>query len=652
MTDLPTDPVPYAEFILRHLMQEVMPGEPARAVAETEHAVDGDRWFWADDNAKVLEFLALPQLWQRYPDDCARILRFIEGLCQGPFILRRTGHARLDLTASNGEGLARFIHTFMHVSCDLPQGIVTIGMRFHDIRTARNLILTGNYVHFVHQGRSHLLDVEDAITEWAIEREGPQLVFRHASDLHFLAAGGHMRLGTVTYRYTIDARSMFVDAEAVLDLDPDVEVQHVVLTIGQDQLSHGENGVHYGTVHVQAPSGDYSLSAGQPGHSSIPCSGATYWSLAQRGEMRGFALAVHSLPSGDGQLASIEARVQEDGRYHWAAAQYVFPGPHRGGSLRAAERKTITSGGFYDRVADNAALFAHAAAQPFTQPLDMSISYDYGAELNAFARCHRSLSRPELRDIAPELRAVSRELFDRYHAVYAETLMVAHRSDPSAIFSRPLCFLIYGLIDMWHATGEEQYRESLRDAVAILLDFERNFIGEDNHTESAFLMGQSSCVSPFVDCHSAALLALLRALPVLEIPSHITSIDRGLDAYRLETMAIDLGDPRKYDMLCVGWLPEGAPKHQPHAYWNFCVGITLRLFKLLRQSGHQATREILDRHRYRIGILEAVMRQQLIASLRDRDGALEVKTGVLSGEGNSETQPWVALGLVEDSGDL
>ena len=32
-------------------------------MAETEEAVDGDRWFWADDNAKVLEFLALPALW-------------------------------------------------------------------------------------------------------------------------------------------------------------------------------------------------------------------------------------------------------------------------------------------------------------------------------------------------------------------------------------------------------------------------------------------------------------------------------------------------------------------------------------------------------------------------------------------------------------
>ena len=35
-------------------------GKPGHAVAETAHPFAGDSWFWTDDNAKVLEFLAHP----------------------------------------------------------------------------------------------------------------------------------------------------------------------------------------------------------------------------------------------------------------------------------------------------------------------------------------------------------------------------------------------------------------------------------------------------------------------------------------------------------------------------------------------------------------------------------------------------------------
>ncbi len=40
----------------------------------------------------------------------------------------------------------------------------------------------------------------------------------------------------------------------------------------------------------------------------------------------------------------------------------------------------------------------------------------------------------------------------------------------------------------------------------------------------------------------------------------------------------------------------------------------------------------------------------VLSSLRPRGDAVEVRTSVLSGETNSETQPWVALALVRHSG--
>ena len=69
-------------------------------------------------------------------------------------------------------------------------------------------------------------------------------------------------------------------------------------------------------------------------------------------------------------------------------ARYRFAGGHRGGRLAASEIKMITAGGFYDRVGDYAALLGEAAAPAMRRSAcDFSLSYDYGATINALAKC-------------------------------------------------------------------------------------------------------------------------------------------------------------------------------------------------------------------------------------------------------------------------
>jgi hypothetical protein len=648
---LPTDPVPYAEFVVRYLMQHPVPGEPLLAVSETELPIDGDLWFWADDNAKILEFFAIPELWRRYPEESKSLLKFINDLCFGPFILRRIGHARLTEVRNDGSGNAQFIHTFMHIGCDLARGIVILGMRFHDGRTAKNLILSGNWVEFSFENQRHRLSVNENVTDFSVRRDGPLLILEHVSELNFQHDGSEQRFGSIKYSYTIDERSMFVGVKAKLTLDAEREFSDIVLTISHDDLSHGDNHVDYGALRLLHQDNDTCLTAEEPGEESFFQSGVRYWALVQSGWMKGFALAVHSISENQDRFLKFETEVKGKGKWHRVAACYRFDGQYSGVDLAIGEQKILTAGGFYDRTADYERMFDHFNRLPKSHPLDFSISYDYGAEINAFARVFRVLSSlPETPETL-ELKVTARGLFDDYYNVYAEVLMKAHEGDSSAIFSRPLAFVAFSLIDMFFATQEERYRSELRRVVDILLSFERPFVGEDGKPESAFLMGLVQSASPYVDCHSAVLLALVRALPVLEDPALITKIDQGLDAYRVETMGIPLGDMRKLDLLCVGRQPQG---EQPiaYAYWNFTAGITLRLFKLLRQSNHQATSEIYDRHKHRIAIQEALLNLQIDRSLRERDGALEIKTGWLSTEGNSETQPWVALGLVTDSGDL
>lgn len=647
--NLTTDPVPYAEFILRYLMQNPSPEMPEKAIAETEEALDGDRWFWADDNAKILEFLAIPALWSRYPGQCADILRFIDKLCYGPFILRRIGHARLDQVADDPSGAARFVHTFMHISSDLARGIVNVGMRFHDIRTARNLIFTGNAIEFTYAGQRHKLSVEELIIDHSIVRKGPELFLRHISEIRVPAGGAEKRIGVLEYTYTIDARSMFVNVAAELRLE-DENVSDVILTIANRDLSHGENDVFYTSAQFKRGAETKCVNCDNA-DVNHPARGVAYWSLVQGGYMRGFSLAAHIIPSDPDRLSTIELTAGKDGRWRNAASCYSFPGMGHGKTLRVSETRIITSGGFYELTSEYEEMFKHFMSIPKDHPIDFSISYDYGAEINCFARAFRTLSTISGVDQQEELRELARGLFDRYYDYFDQILMRAQETDPAAIFSRPLAFAAYGLIDMYFVTSDERYRQHLRRVVDLLLAFERPFLGDEGKIESAFLMGLVQTALPFVDCHSAILLALARALPVLEDPALITRLDRGIEAYRIETMGIELGDIRKQDLLYVGFVP-GGHQRGANAYWNFCAGITLRLFKYLSQSQHQATREIFERHQFRMAVQRTLLQVQVLRSIRDRGGALEIKTAVLSAEGNSETQPWAALGIVEDSGDL
>src|SRR5688500_12471843 len=155
-------------------------------------------------------------------------------------MFRRVSTPRLERTG-DGDGLlsgAQYVHSLMHVRRDLRQGMVAVGVRFHDIRTADNLLLSGNVVRFTHRGRRYSVDVEDAVAEVDAAEQGHTLALRHTSELSFKPRSGAQRLGRISYVYTFDARAMLFGVEAVLEVDPGADIADVELTIGHDHLSH------------------------------------------------------------------------------------------------------------------------------------------------------------------------------------------------------------------------------------------------------------------------------------------------------------------------------------------------------------------------------------------------------------------------------
>jgi hypothetical protein len=645
---MPIDAQSAAEFLVRRMYRPIDLAIDTRlfAVAETEHPFAGDTWFWTDDNGKVLEFLARPELGRKYAQEAKEILRFMRAMCRGPFMFRRVSTPRLEPTGQHGTATS-YYHSLMHLRCDLQHGYVVAGVRFHDNRTADNLLLCANCVDFTYKGRGYSINVENSIDTVDTEHKHHTLILRHSGDLYFKPQWRTIRLGRVTYNYVIDACSMLISMEVVLDVDPGADVADVVLTIGHDHLSHGRGGVNYSSVFTDGPGPEAPrFTADKPARSVLSARDVGYYSIVQA-EMAGFALAVHSAPREPARLAGIETLVQKSGKLHFVRARYRFDGPCRGARFTAAEDKMLTAGGFYHRVGDYARLMRDAVSTKSTQrsAFDFSVSYDYGAELNGFANYYFRLSAG---DFPKETTDEIKYMFDYYLTAYFDLFIDGHSDQKNTVFSRPLAFVVLSVVTMYRATGSEVYRRRLTQLCQVMLDFEKCFDDIAGTPVSGFLMGNQSQRIVFVDCHSAVLLALTEAARHIDDSRFAAAIDRGLGCYCIETTKIDWHDgPHKIDAIAVDWIDDHGTRHTNHGYWNYHAGLTLRFFGALRRTADPVLQAVAARHRERIELLEMIMRWHIERSLSWHDGAVELRSSVLSTETNSETQPWATVGLLE-----
>ena len=142
---------------------------------------------------------------------------------------------------------------------------------------------------------------------------------------------------------------MLVYLEVSLDLDRENMVEDVVLTVGHDNLSHGDNNVHYGSIVFTQPNEPAQwFDVSKVGETWLNTRASTYYALVQD-EIAGFAVAVHSIPREPFRLEAIMRTCENRRIYTGWIARYHFPGNHCGGTLVTGEQKVVTVGGLYDR---------------------------------------------------------------------------------------------------------------------------------------------------------------------------------------------------------------------------------------------------------------------------------------------------------------
>ena len=437
---------------------------------------------------------------------------------------------------------------------------------------------------------------------------------------------------------------MLIDVEAALDLEPGREATDVVLTVGHDALDHP----YFTSIGADTqPTGKLLFSAGKRGPGIIGMDGALYYSIRQ-GFISGDALAIHTVPRGAAASLRFETEVRPAGKLHRAIATYAFPGSRRGERLVAAEWKLITAGGFYNRVADYVGFVRDAVATQSAQQAayDFSISYDYGVTINAFAKCFAVCASGDVMPQPSKLVDELRSLFDLYLEYYFDLYVNEHTRQPNTIFSRELAFVILGVVTMYRATGAEDYRRRLGRLCDVLLAFEVLFEDVAGDPASGFLMRLDSPRAAYVDCHSAALLALTQASRYISDPRLAAAIDRGLAGYFLETCRVDEGGPRRVDTVSTMMIDGHGVRRSENPFWNFKVGMTLRFFNALRNATDPALQAIAARHSDRIELFEIILRRQLERSISEREDGIEIRGAETAAETNSETQPWVMLGLL------
>ena len=157
---------------------------------------------------------------------------------------------------------------------------------------------------------------------------------------------------------------------------------------------------------------------------------------------------------------------------------------------------------------------------------------------------------------------------------------------------------------------------------------------------------------PFLDNHASCVLALARASWHGDPEGRLSAaVNEGILGIKLHTAVVDLGNGHTIAADSVAVLNTGPHPHADTGFWNFKLGVVLRALHAAERAADAGKVQMDALARKRLAIRRDLCVELLEMSMRwhtapDGQPMMEVLTARIAGETNSETQPWVALGLV------
>ena len=610
------------------------------AVAETEHTLSDDEWFWIDDNTKAMELFALPTVAVRYPRQVAHMRRFIVDLSPGPFFFRRKATPRLVVEKDT---LADFyVRTgLLEVRGDLTRGYITAGYRFHDGRDEPVVVFQSHHVAFDYGGRHHILSFDEfqvgaRITPVYSDGSTTMSAVRLEQTSRFLV--GDVHVCTATLVLTMRRDSVYPRRTMTVAAPAGVTLGHVVVRLGFAHLSEHPllrhyNGVHVAHGHPPGGAGGHSVLKVRAGRRTI-ASGPTRWFALYSGDGQiGTDYAVVTVPespeTGD-SMVTVGTATGTSPTANAVSAAYALGTVAGGREATHAEHVVLLAGGLYFSMSDYDTVFANVTRWA---DVDLSISYDYGAEVHTFA----TLALVDAQFRTPQ----AAEFVDRHLAAYDRNFLVRGvRGNYPHVFRRGLAFIIVAVENMYRATGDAKYREWHARYVRVMTHGGVTSRSPEGRPRYVFERTQ------FVDEHAAAAWALARVALFTGNAQYATLARDAI--YTLELAprdghgsSISIFNPRR-----------GGRAKDDTMKWSFKAGLIVRYLRALRVVASMPgfrhlfvpeDHDAIDRR-------EALARAYITTCTRDHGRTVEVLTSWDAGETNSETLPWVIAGLADIDG--
>ena len=631
------------------------------AVAETEHTMSDDEWFWIDDNTKAMELFALPTVAARYSRQLAHMRRFIVDLSPGPFFFRREATPRLVVEKDT---LADFyVRTgLLEVRGDLTRGYITAGYRFHDGRDEPVVVFQSHHVAFDYGGKHHTLSFDDhqvgaRITPVYSDGSTTMSAVRLEQTSRFL--GGDVHVCTATLVLTMRRDSVYPRRTMTVAAPAGVTLGHVVVRLGfahlaEKPVARHYNGVHVAHGHPPGGAGGHSVLKVRAGRRTI-ASGPTRWFALYSGDGQiGTDYAVVTVPespeTGD-SVVTVGTATGTAPKANAVEAAYALGTVAGGREATHAEHIVLLAGGLYFSMRDYDAVFANVTRWA---DVDLSISYDYGAEVHTFA----TLALVDAQFRTPQ----AAEFVDRHLAAYDRNFLVRGvRGNYPHVFRRGLAFAIVAVENMYRATGDAKYREWHARYVRVIKDsglYKTSPVGPDGRPRYTFgdPYGEGGPVywGEYVDEHAAAAWALARAAL---FTGSVEDATLARDAmYNLAIIVPQDGTGSSLSLYGNDAFIKVYGKERgnflDNMKWSFKAGLIVRYLRALRvvasMPGFQhlfvpEDHDAIDRR-------EALARAYITICARDHGRTVEVLTSWDAGETNSETLPWVIAGLADIDG--
>jgi len=634
---------PMVNFIVENLAKAIDPtqDDPVIAVAETAERFNDTAWFWVDDTGKTAELFAVPTVRDAHPALADAMLDYVLRLSPDRLIHRRAAVPELRLVSADPEKFHAY-NSFFILTGDLTRGVICPSIRYNDERTRVVAQYSGNLIRFEYRRRRQAIDIEDSIKSWSIAEHPDRIVFSHTSVIRGRPLTGNaIHVCDVTYQYTLWRARPSVEVSVTVQVVPGVTLDNVQITTAFDQISPA-----CGFAAAVVTLGDEVQSYLAPEQEKVALNvgPADYLCLYESTCIPGFANGLHAHFKNSSMLDEIIAEGTRPGKYHWVYARYGLGKLQDGESRSIVEDRLLTGGGYYNKPHIYRQLMI--AAETGNGEIDPSVSYDIGAELNAVAVTLLFAKRGLYQVSPPSVERLQslKIWYDRHLETYLEIVGPGEGGERQRVFVRGLSFVILSLDCMARAYPDAGYQAKLQTCVQLMLRIEDHVRG--GMEESLFGPPDPDHQVPELDCQVSALLALARAAYWGDQDRQISgAIRRALRAISLSCAYSDPGGQTAFlhDTMLIRNAVGGTA--QDTGFWNFKLGLALRAFNAIRQIQGLGSL-FLDQHTLNhLEMLDVFARLALKPSMRWEDGMLEVLTSQKAGETNSETQPWVALGL-------